>query len=40
MTHISLKEILSNMDKFDRIKIALTIFDFEDELSIKYAENT
>jgi uncharacterized protein with ParB-like and HNH nuclease domain len=28
----------SNKDKFDRIKQALTIFDFEDELVIKYAE--
>lgn len=28
----------SNKDKFDRIKQALTIFDFEDELTIKYAE--
>lgn len=28
----------SNKDKFDRIKQALTIFDFEDELAIKYAE--
>ncbi len=31
---------IDNMGKFDRIKQALTIFDFEDELSIKYAENT
>ena len=29
----------SNKDKFDRIKQALTTFDFEDELTIKYAEN-
>jgi hypothetical protein len=28
----------SNKDKFDRIKQALTIFGFEDELSIKYAD--
>ena len=28
----------SNKDKFDRIKLALTTFDFEDELVIKYAE--
>lgn len=28
----------SNKDKFDRIKLALTIFDIEDELMIKYAE--
>ena len=28
----------SNKDKFDRIKLALTTFDFEDELMIKYAE--
>lgn len=28
----------SNKDKFDRIKLALTNFDFEDELMIKYAE--
>ena len=28
----------SNKDKFDRIKLALTAFDFEDELMIKYAE--
>ena len=28
----------SNKDKFDRIKQALTIFDLEDELMIKYAE--
>jgi hypothetical protein len=26
------------MGKFDRIKQALTIFGFEDELSIKYAD--
>ncbi len=31
---------IDNMGKFDRLKQALTIFDFEDELSIKYAENT
>lgn len=30
---------IDNMGKFDRIKHALTIFDLEDELSIKYAEN-
>lgn len=29
---------LDNMGKFDRIKYALTLFDSEDELSIKYAE--
>lgn len=29
---------IDNMGKFDRIKQALTIFGFEDELSIKYAE--
>lgn len=29
---------IDNMGKFDRIKHALTIFDFEDELTIKYAE--
>ena len=29
---------LSNSAKFDRIKHALTLFDFEDELIIKYAE--
>ena len=28
----------SNKDKFDRIKQALTIFGFEDELLIKYAD--
>lgn len=28
----------SNSDKFDRIKRALSTFDFEDELSIKYAD--
>ena len=31
---------IDNMGKFDRIKQALTIFDIEDELSIKYAENS
>ncbi len=31
---------IDNMGKFERIKQALTIFDLEDELSIKYAENT
>lgn len=31
---------IDNMGKFDRIKQALTVFDLEDELSIKYAENT
>ncbi len=30
---------IDNMGKFDRIKHALTTFDFEDELTIKYAEN-
>ncbi|HPG07992.1 MAG TPA: DUF262 domain-containing protein [Saprospiraceae bacterium] len=29
---------IDNMGKFDRIKQALTTFDFEDELTIKYAE--
>ena len=29
---------IDNMGKFDRIKLALTIFGFEDELSIKYAD--
>lgn len=29
---------IDNNGKFDRIKQALTIFDFEDELMIKYAE--
>ena len=29
---------IDNMGKFDRIKQALTIFGFEDELSIKYAD--
>jgi uncharacterized protein with ParB-like and HNH nuclease domain len=29
---------LDNMSKFDRIKQALTIFDYEDELTIKYAD--
>ncbi|HEY5511885.1 MAG TPA: DUF262 domain-containing protein, partial [Prolixibacteraceae bacterium] len=29
---------IDNIGKFDKIKIALTIFDFEDELMIKYAE--
>ena len=28
---------LSNINKFDRIKYALEIFEAEDELSIKYA---
>ena len=32
------KNIGSNQYKFDRIKQALTIFDFEDELSIRYAD--
>ena len=27
---------IDNMGKFDRIKLALTIFGFEDELLIKY----
>lgn len=30
---------IDNMGKFDRIKQALTTFDFEDELTIKYAKN-
>jgi len=30
---------IDNKGKFDRIKQALTIFDLEDELMIKYAEN-
>jgi uncharacterized protein with ParB-like and HNH nuclease domain len=30
---------IDNMGKFERIKQALTIFDFEDELTIKYAES-
>ena len=30
---------LNSMVKFDKIKLALTILDFEDELSIKYAES-
>lgn len=30
---------IDNIGKFDRIKQALTIFDFEDELMIKYFEN-
>lgn len=29
---------IDNMGKFDRIKQALTIFGFEDELAIKYAD--
>ena len=29
---------IDNIGKFDRIKQALTIFGFEDELMIKYAE--
>lgn len=29
---------IDNVGKFDRIKLALTIFGFEDELSIKYAD--
>ena len=29
---------IDNVGKFDRIKQALTIFGFEDELSIKYAD--
>lgn len=29
---------IDNMGKFDRIKHVLTVFDFEDELSIKYSE--
>jgi uncharacterized protein with ParB-like and HNH nuclease domain len=31
---------IDNMGKFDRIKHALTLFDLEDELTIKYAENS
>lgn len=31
---------IDNIGKFERIKQALTIFGFEDELSIKYAEST
>ncbi len=31
---------IDNMGKFDRLKQALTIFGFEDELSIKYSDNT
>ena len=31
---------IDNIGKFDKIKQALTIFDFEDELMIKYAEET
>ena len=30
---------IDNIGKFDKIKHALTIFDFEDELIIKYAAN-
>jgi len=30
---------IDNNGKFDRMKHALTLFDFEDELSIKYADN-
>ena len=30
---------IDNIGKFDRMKHALTIFDSEDELIIKYAEN-
>lgn len=29
---------IDNISKFEKIKLALTIFDFEDELTIKYAE--
>ena len=29
---------IDNNGKFDRIKLALTLFDFEDELMIKYTE--
>ena len=29
---------IDNNNKFDRMKQALTLFDFEDELTIKYAE--
>ncbi len=29
---------LNNVTKFDRLKHALTLFDFEDELIVKYAE--
>jgi hypothetical protein len=31
---------IDNSGKFDRIKQALTIFDLEDELTIKYEKNT
>ncbi|UTA80781.1 DUF262 domain-containing protein [Halomonas sp. XH26] len=31
---------IDNIGKFEKIKHALTIFDLEDELTIKYAENT
>jgi len=34
----SIEGNLDNMGKFDRIKQGLTIFDFEDELTIKYAD--
>ena len=30
---------IDNMGKFDRMKKALTIFDFEDELTIKYTDD-
>lgn len=30
---------MDNLNKFARIKQALTLFDIEDELTIKYAEN-
>lgn len=30
---------LDNVSKFERIKQALTIFDLEDELIIKYVDN-
>lgn len=30
---------IDNINKFEKIKLALTIFDSEDELTIKYAEN-
>ena len=29
---------IDNISKFEKIKLALTTFDFEDELTIKYAE--
>ncbi len=35
----SIESHLSNTVKFDRLKYALQLFDFEDELTIKYAED-